>query len=145
MDLLRKLTVDKKTGHAMKVGEDGDVIPLTEDESASVAKVIIEICLYIYATHVKAVSEHQLEKYRAKIKENMKDPEDESDELLPLLKVANTIANKMISGNINKYTVKKYINALAGEHLRGGESSSDESEDVPAVDEEGDVKMKEKR
>lgn len=96
MELLKKLTVDKKTGVAMKIESNGEVIPLTDDERERAAYIVIELCLFIYTKHVKTISEKELERYREAIKDNI--TVDNEEMLLPLLKVANTVANKLLQG-----------------------------------------------
>jgi hypothetical protein len=70
-------------------------VPLDEYERERVAFVIIEVCLYIFAKQVQSISEAQLEDLRTKIRNNFGDT---NEDLLPLLKVSNNIANKLIQG-----------------------------------------------
>lgn len=67
MQLLKNVTVDKKTGLAMKIDEDGNVYPLTDEEKERMSFIVIEICLFIYAKYVKEATQLQLDKYREKI------------------------------------------------------------------------------
>lgn len=56
VELLKQVTVDKKSGLAMKVLEDGSTVELTDEEKTVVTRIIIEICLHVYGTYVKAAS-----------------------------------------------------------------------------------------
>ena len=57
MELLKNVTVDKKTGLAMRIDAEGNVVPLSEDEKERLAFIIIEICLFIYAKYVKEATQ----------------------------------------------------------------------------------------
>ncbi len=134
LELLKKVTIDKKTGYAMKVEESGEVVPLTDDERTTLAKIVIELCLFMYSTYVKSASEAKVEKYRRLMIENAKDAEDEAEDLLPILKVANIMANKLTSGGMNPAQITKYIGRLAGEEFI--ETEDTEMEDEESSEEE---------
>lgn len=108
--LLRTITIDKETGYAMKL-VNGKLEHLTDEEKEKLSFIIIDICLMIFAKHAKVASKSILDDYKKKIRSNLGTPDQA---LLPLLKVANTIANKITQGNIQPKTINKYIDALAG-------------------------------
>jgi len=125
--LLKRVVVDKTTGLAMKVDEQGQVVPLDEYERERVAFIIIELCLYILAKQISSISEGEVESLRTKIRENFGDTDDD---LLPLLKVANNIANKLIQGQINNKTINKYVRALATSKNEPREDGDDGDGDI---------------
>jgi len=96
----------------MKIDAEGNVVQLSPEEKERAAFIIIEICLFIFAKHVKTASEMELSAYRKKMKET--NTLDGEEELLQLLKVANVMANKSLAGSIDKSTVVRYVEGLAG-------------------------------
>jgi uncharacterized protein YifE (UPF0438 family) len=61
LELLSSIVVDKQTGHAVKEDDSGEIVQLTDEEKDRVAFLIIEICLFIYAKHVKVASKDALD------------------------------------------------------------------------------------
>lgn len=109
------MQIDRDSGRAVKITPEGEVVELTDAEKEQLSFVVIEILLYIYAKYVKAASKGVIENFRSKIKGNLND--DSSS--LPLIKVANTLANKLTTGNVQQKTIDKYIKALAGMNIGG--------------------------
>lgn len=118
IEFLKTIIVDRFSGRAQKLLPDGTVAELEDAEKERLAKIVIELCLYIYARQAKTVSETRLEDLRKKLASNVGD----EDGLLPLFKIANTIANKVTMGTINTRTIEKYLRALSGERFAGDDS-----------------------
>ena len=84
---------------------------MSPDEREQAAKIIIEICLFVLSKQIKSISEQMLSKYRSQIQENFG---DKDEDLIPLLKVANSIANKLSQGKSQGQATERSIKALAG-------------------------------
>lgn len=65
------VVIDKNTGYANKRTPNGEIVPLTDEEKNRLAHIIIEICLHIYARHVKNLSKSMLDEQRNKIKRHL--------------------------------------------------------------------------
>lgn len=54
--LLSKIVIDKRSGKIMKIGEEGELEELDDEENEKAAMIVIEVLLYIYTKYVGDVS-----------------------------------------------------------------------------------------
>lgn len=97
------MVIDGETGKAMRKNpETGELTAFTSEEKERLAMTIIEICLFIFARYVSSISASEIERYRKRIQDNLLDKKGSDGvpeaALLPLTKVARTIANKLATG-----------------------------------------------
>lgn len=91
--------------------DDGQVMPLNEEQEERATAIIIEILMFILMSHVKGVGEEEAKSVKEKIEENV---EEGGTDLLPLVKIANVLANKISYGSVREDTIMKYVAAAMG-------------------------------
>lgn len=119
----------------MKIGEEGELEELDDEENEKAAMIVIEVLLYIYTKYVGDVSFDQIEEYKDLLKEEYVDDTRTGDpNLQPLMRTANVLADKIIGGTYKSSTIQKYIEDL----MNALKTEEDDDED-------GDKKMKDEK
>lgn len=104
---MQSLIIDNNTGKIAKT-DNGKVRELNEEEKERAAYILIEILLYIFMKYLAEVGRDEAKKIKKQLEEKVDDDESEA---LPLLKIANSLANKMSYGKIREDTVRRYMMA----------------------------------
>lgn len=76
--------------------------------------------MYIYAKYIKGVGKDAIQRERGQLKKTY---EEGKSDALPLLRIANSLANKVSYGSVRETTIRKYISAIDGS--RGGGARGD--------------------